>query len=118
MAGAPSSPADRWRGCRAEPRPPPSPSTRRARPGCWTATGDTVWTRPARAVTFPSTNRVGAPGRAAAAGAMRLAVVVPASDGWSAALTSGSVARLQGGPAPATVAVDPQGAARLLDRHF
>jgi hypothetical protein len=82
------------------------------------ATGDTVWTRLAHALTVSFTNTVTGPDVADLRGVLRLDVVVTASDGWSAVLTSGPVATLQGGTATATVAVDPKGATQLLERHF
>jgi signal peptidase I len=82
------------------------------------ATGDTVWTLLARQVTVSFTNTVSAPGVVDLDGALRLDVVLAAADGWSAVLTSGTPAALEDGTATASVVVDPERAAALLDRHL
>jgi signal peptidase I len=81
-------------------------------------TGDIVWTRLSRDLTVSFTNTVTGPERADVRGAMRLDVAVTAADGWSATLASGPEVAMADGTATASVAVDPDGAARLLSRHY
>ncbi|TFV90185.1 signal peptidase I [Blastococcus sp. CT_GayMR20] len=82
------------------------------------ATGETVWTSLVRNLTVSLTSTVTGPDLAGLGGGMRLDVVVTAADGWSAVLTSGGVAALQGGTATASVAVDTDEAEELLTRHY
>jgi signal peptidase I len=81
-------------------------------------TGDTVWTRLARDLTVTFSNTVTGTGLTGVAGAMRLDVVVTASDGWNAVVDSGPVTGMQEGTATASVAVDPDAATALLSRHY
>jgi hypothetical protein len=51
-------------------------------------------------------------------GTLRLDVSVTATDGWSAVVTQGPVAALDGGAGTASVVVEPTAAAALLSRHY
>ena len=82
------------------------------------ATGETVWTRLATRLAVSYTSTITGPELADLRGVLRLDVVVAASDGWSAVLTSGPQATLQDGTATAGVLVDPGAAAQLLERHY
>jgi signal peptidase I len=82
------------------------------------STGDTVWTRLTRGLTVSFTNTVTGPDIGDLRGVLRLDVVVAASDGWSAVLTSGPVVTLHDGTATASVRVDPNVATQLVNRHF
>jgi len=82
------------------------------------ATGDTVWTRLAGALTVSFTNTAVGAGLAGLRGNLKLDVVVAANDGWSAVLTSGPPVTLHEGTATAGVAVDANAAAELLRRHY
>ena len=81
-------------------------------------TGDTVWNRLVDDLTVSLDTAVTGPGLTGTAGSLRLDVVVSAPDGWSAVLTSGAPAVLADGRATAAVAVDAEGAAELLGRHY
>lgn len=82
------------------------------------STGDTVWNRLVDDLTVSLDSTVTGAGLTGVTGALRLDVVVSAPDGWSAVLTSGEPAVLADGRATAAVAVDPEGAAELLGRHY
>jgi signal peptidase I len=82
------------------------------------ATGDTVWTALVSDLTVSFTNTVTGDGLADVTGTLQLDVVVSAPDGWSAVLTSGPAAALEDGTATASVALDADAAAELLDRHY
>jgi signal peptidase I len=81
-------------------------------------TGDTVWTKLARQVTVSFANTVMGPELTDVHGTMRLDVSVTATDGWTAVVTQGPVATLDGGTGTATVTVEPAAAAALLSRHY
>jgi hypothetical protein len=81
-------------------------------------TGDTVWNRLVENLTVSLTTTVTGPKPADVTGAVHLDVVVSAADGWSAVLTSGPAVALQGGTATASVGVDADEAAQLLNRHL
>jgi hypothetical protein len=82
------------------------------------ATGDTVWNRLVEDLTISAATTVSGPGLAELTGSLRLDVVVAAQDGWSAVLTTGPSAALEGEAATATVPVDLDAAAQLLRRHY
>ena len=81
-------------------------------------TGDTVWTKLARQVTVSFAHAVMGPELTDVHGTMRLDVAVTAADGWTAVVTEGPVATLEGGSGTATVTVEPAAAAALLSRHY
>jgi hypothetical protein len=81
-------------------------------------TGDTVWTKLARQVTVSFAHTVMGPELTDVHGTMRLDVAVTAADGWTAVVTEGPVATLEGGSGTATVTVEPAAAAALLSRHY
>jgi signal peptidase I len=81
-------------------------------------TGDTVWTKLARQVTVSFTNTVLGPELTDVRGTLRLDVSVTAADGWTAVVTQGAVASLDGGTGTASVVVEPTAAAALLSRHY
>jgi signal peptidase I len=81
-------------------------------------TGDTVWTKLARQVTVSVAHTVMGPELTDVHGTMRLDVAVTAADGWTAVVTEGPVATLEGGSGTATVTVEPAAAAALLSRHY
>lgn len=82
------------------------------------ATGDTVWNRLLEGLTVSAATTVSGPGLADVTGSVRLDVVVAASDGWSAVLTTGTATALQAGAGTAAVAVDVDAAMQLLTRHY
>ena len=81
-------------------------------------TGDTVWTKLARQVTFSFTHTLMGPDLTEVHGTMRLDVSVTAADGWTAVVTQGPVAALDDGTGTASVTVEPAAAAALLSRHY
>ena len=81
-------------------------------------TGDTVWTKLARQVTVSFTNTVMGPELTEVQGTVRLDVSVAATDGWTAVVTQGPTATIEGGKGTASVLVEPTEAAALLSRHY
>jgi signal peptidase I len=81
-------------------------------------TGDTIWTRLARQVTVSFEHTAMGQELTELKGTLRLDVSVTATDGWTAVVTQGPVATLEGGAGTATVVVEPTAAAALLSQHY
>jgi signal peptidase I len=82
------------------------------------ATGDPVWRTLAGGITVSLQQTVDGPDLTGASGSLRLDLSVSTSDGWSAPLTTGPTATVDGPGVTATVPVDLRAAAALVQRHY